>query len=158
MLWCPGKCFCLNPTWLCSSVYLITRRRLEVSAAVWHRAAPSIGVQYVNMVHMTALRLCESSENKKNFSIYELTQKVRAGLFWVPRNLSDHMDRLAHTRDTLLVTSREMTGRSQTLPCWMRGDIKTTENKIHWPRWIETGALFLISLFLMVIFPNGQSS
>jgi hypothetical protein len=33
--------------------------------------------------------------------------------FWLPGNLSDHMDRQARTRDTMLVMSREMTGRSQ---------------------------------------------
>jgi hypothetical protein len=31
------------------------------------------------------------------------------------------MDRQACTRDTVLVKSREMTGRSQTLPWWMGG-------------------------------------
>jgi hypothetical protein len=30
------------------------------------------------------------------------------------------MDRQARTRDTVLVKSREMTGRSQTLPWWLR--------------------------------------
>ncbi len=51
--------------------------------------------------------------------------------FYVPRNLSNHMDRQARTSDTVLVKSRKMTGRSQTLPWWLgRGGIKTTENKI----------------------------
>ncbi len=40
--------------------------------------------------------------------------------FLLPRNLSNHMDRQARTRDTVLVNSREMTGKSQTLP-WLRG-------------------------------------
>ncbi len=31
--------------------------------------------------------------------------------------------------------SKEMTGRTQTLPWWLEGVwVKTTENKIHWPR------------------------
>ncbi len=33
-------------------------------------------------------------------------------LFWLPRNLSNHMDRQARTRDKVLVKSREITGRS----------------------------------------------
>jgi hypothetical protein len=48
------------------------------------------------------------------------------------------MDRQARTGDTVLVKSREMTGggKSQTLPWWLGGGgVKTTENKIHWPRW-----------------------
>ncbi len=48
------------------------------------------------------------------------------------------MDRQARTGDTALVKSREMTGRSQTLPWWLGGEgIKTTENKIHWPRCVS---------------------
>jgi hypothetical protein len=43
-------------------------------------------------------------------------------------------DRQACARDTVLVKSREMTSRSQTLPWWLGGGgVKTTENKIHWP-------------------------
>jgi hypothetical protein len=34
-----------------------------------------------------------------------------------------------------VVKSREMTGRSQTVPWWLEGGIKTTENKMHRPRW-----------------------
>jgi hypothetical protein len=31
-----------------------------------------------------------------------------------------------------------MSGRSQTLPLWLGGGgVKTTENKIHWPRWLH---------------------
>jgi hypothetical protein len=34
----------------------------------------------------------------------------------------------------MLVQSREMTGRAQTLPWWLGGEgVKTTENKIQWP-------------------------
>jgi hypothetical protein len=45
------------------------------------------------------------------------------------------MDRQARTDDTVLVKTREMTGRSKTLPWWLGGGgVKTTENKIHWPR------------------------
>jgi hypothetical protein len=41
------------------------------------------------------------------------------------------MDRQGRTGDTLLVKSREMTGRTQTLPRWLRGEeVKTTENEI----------------------------
>ncbi len=41
------------------------------------------------------------------------------------------MERQAHTGNTELVKSREMTGRSQTLPWWLRrGGVKTTENQI----------------------------
>jgi hypothetical protein len=39
--------------------------------------------------------------------------------FWIPRNLSHHMVRQARTGDTVLVKSREMTSRSQTLPWWL---------------------------------------
>ncbi len=35
----------------------------------------------------------------------------RSSSFWVPRNLSHHMDRQARTGDTVFVKSREMTGR-----------------------------------------------
>ncbi len=64
--------------------------------------------------------------------------------FWVPRNLSNHMDRQARTHDTVLVKSREMTGRSQTLPCWLGGEgVKTTEIKIHWPRCANLSVLSL---------------
>ncbi len=49
------------------------------------------------------------------------------------------MDRQARTGDTVLVKSRDMTGRSQTLPCKMDGDgVKTTDiKKFIWPRWID---------------------
>ncbi len=44
------------------------------------------------------------------------------------------MDRQARTGCTVLVRTREMTGRSQTLPWWLGGgEVKTTENKINWP-------------------------
>jgi hypothetical protein len=39
----------------------------------------------------------------------------RSSSFLVPRNLSNHMDRQAHTGDTVIVKSRVMTGWSQTL-------------------------------------------
>ncbi len=48
------------------------------------------------------------------------------------------MDRQARTGNTVLVKSREMTGRSQTLPWWLwEGGVKTTENKIRWLRWVS---------------------
>jgi hypothetical protein len=47
------------------------------------------------------------------------------------------MDRQARTGDTVLVKSREMTGRSQILLWWQGGGgAKTTENKILWPCWL----------------------
>jgi hypothetical protein len=52
--------------------------------------------------------------------------------FLVPRNLSHHMDRQARTGDTVLVKSREITGRSQTLTWLLMGEgVKTTQTKIH---------------------------
>ncbi len=46
------------------------------------------------------------------------------------------MDRQSRTGDTVLVKSREMTGRTHTLQWWLEGDrAKTTENKIHCPRY-----------------------
>jgi hypothetical protein len=45
----------------------------------------------------------------------------RSSSFWVPRNLSHHMIRQACFGDTVLVKSRKMTGRNQTLPCWLGG-------------------------------------
>jgi hypothetical protein len=57
------------------------------------------------------------------------------GILRCPRNLSHHMDRQASNGDTVLVKSREMTGRAQTLPWWLEGErVKTTENKMHWSR------------------------
>jgi hypothetical protein len=44
------------------------------------------------------------------------------------------MIRQARTGDIVLDKTREMTGRTQTLSCWLEVDgVKTTENKIHWP-------------------------
>jgi hypothetical protein len=41
------------------------------------------------------------------------------------------MDRQARTGDTVLVKSREMTGREPSTAMWMNGGgVKTTENKI----------------------------
>jgi hypothetical protein len=41
-----------------------------------------------------------------------------------------HWDKQARTVDTVLVKSREMTGRTQTLPWWLKEEgVKTTENK-----------------------------
>jgi hypothetical protein len=60
----------------------------------------------------------------------------KSSSFWVPRNLSNHMDRQARIGYTVLVKRREVTGRTQTLPWWLGGGrVKTTENKIHFPRW-----------------------
>ncbi len=60
------------------------------------------------------------------FSMEELNTNRPMLIFWVPRNLSNHMDRQANTR----VKSKEMAGRSQTLPAWLgEGEVKTTESK-----------------------------
>jgi hypothetical protein len=43
----------------------------------------------------------------------------------------------------VLVKSRELTGRTQTLPWWLGGEgVKTTENKIHGPPLIKTFSVF----------------
>ncbi len=43
------------------------------------------------------------------------------------------MDRQTRTGDTVLVKSREVTGRSQILPWWLGGEgVKTTEIKIQY--------------------------
>jgi hypothetical protein len=51
-----------------------------------------------------------------------------------PLLLYDIAYRQDRTGDLALVKSRELAGRSQTLPWWWLGGegIKTTENKIHW--------------------------
>ncbi len=54
--------------------------------------------------------------------IVGLTRSWRVGKGGsVPRNLSHHMDRQARIGDTMLVKTREMTGRTQTLP-WRLGE------------------------------------
>ncbi len=50
-----------------------------------------------------------------------ITKRPRSSSFWVPRNLSLHMNRQARTGDTMLVNSREMTGRILTVP-WLVGE------------------------------------
>jgi len=52
------------------------------------------------------------------------TKRHTLVIFLVPaKNLSNHVDRQARTRDTVLVKSKEMTGRSQPqpLPWWLGG-------------------------------------
>ncbi len=51
--------------------------------------------------------------------------------FWLPRNLSNHMDRQARTGDTVLVKSWEMTGRSHTLLWWLEGGGVKMPKKKH---------------------------
>jgi hypothetical protein len=59
------------------------------------------------------------------------TERSKPVFFWLPRTLSNHMDRQARTGETVLDKSREMTGRSQTLPWWLGGGgVKTTEKSI----------------------------
>ncbi len=41
--------------------------------------------------------------------------------FLSPTNLFKHMDRQAHTGDTVLAKSKEETGRNQKLPWWLEG-------------------------------------
>jgi hypothetical protein len=64
--------------------------------------------------------------------IEELIPKgQRSSSFWFLRNLSDHLDRLACTRDTLLVKRRTMTARSHSLPGGRGGEgVKTTKKSI----------------------------
>ncbi len=56
----------------------------------------------------------------------------------VQQNIYHHMIREDRTVDTVLVKSREMTDRTQSMPrsVWGKG-VKTTENKIHWIRWVN---------------------
>jgi hypothetical protein len=54
------------------------------------------------------------------------TKRPTLVFFWDPRNLSNHMDRQAHTGDTVIVKSREMTGRSQVV---VAGAIKGKDDR-----------------------------
>jgi hypothetical protein len=82
----------------------------------------------------TTCRFCISTENYIVVREDWMLRGPRLSSFWVPRNLSHHMIRQARTFDTVLVKSRDMTSRTQTLPCWLGGKgVKTTENKIHEP-------------------------
>jgi hypothetical protein len=40
---------------------------------------------------------------------FNILRGQRSSSFWLPRNLSTHIDRQASTRDTVLAKSREMT-------------------------------------------------
>jgi hypothetical protein len=51
----------------------------------------------------------------KQTGIIRILLVSRSSSFCVQRNLSNHTDRQARTRDTVLVNNREMTGRIQTL-------------------------------------------
>ncbi len=62
------------------------------------------------------------------------------------------MIRQARIGDTVLVKSREMTGRTETLPLWLGGEgVKTTENKIHCPVDIGIQSYKCSSLDYMII-------
>ncbi len=91
----------------------------------------------INPNHITELlRYSVQCSTQKGLNT---TRVPRSSSFFIPRNLSNHMDGRACTGDTVLVRSREMTGRGQTLPRWLgRGGVKTTENKINWLRWFKT--------------------
>jgi hypothetical protein len=57
------------------------------------------------------------------------------------------MIRQARTGDIVLVKSREMTNRIQTLPWWLGGErVKTTENKILWPPLSATNLRLILYL------------
>ncbi len=71
----------------------------------------------------------------------------RLSSFWISQNLSLHMDRQARTGDTVLIKSR-----TQTLPWWLGGVVKTTENKIHW----HSCVLYFSLLLLKYIFPSHK--
>ncbi len=53
---------------------------------------------------------------------------TRSSSFYFPRNLSNHMDRLACTCDTVLVKSREMTVRSIILLWWLGWRVQMTKS------------------------------
>jgi hypothetical protein len=54
--------------------------------------------------------------------------------FWVPRNVTHHIDRQARTGDPVLVKSREMAGRVGAKHC--RGEYRRGKDDkiVHWPR------------------------
>jgi hypothetical protein len=43
----------------------------------------------------------------------------RLSSLWLPRNLSNHMDRQARTGDTVLAKGSKITGWCQTMPWWL---------------------------------------
>jgi hypothetical protein len=57
---------------------------------------------------------------------------TKKSYFWLPRNLSNHMDRQAPSGDTVLVNIREMTGPNTSLVAG-GGEVKTTETKYIGP-------------------------
>jgi hypothetical protein len=78
--------------------------------------------------------LLESAEYAVTRKDSCLAKKSSQGTATVAIN---NMDRQVRAVDTVLVKSRERTDWSQTVPLWLSGDgLKTTENKIHWPRWL----------------------
>jgi hypothetical protein len=92
--------------------------------------------------------LCHTGLTKADW----ILRGPRSSSFWVPRNLSHHMIRQARTGVTMLVKSREMTGRTQTLPWWLGWEgVKAMENKYRWPRWVwqvKYHTVYHISLLL----------
>ncbi len=74
----------------------------------------------------------KTSENKIHWPCWSVPNSLHQRglntrlLLGSPRNLSNHTDRQACTRETLLVKSGKMTGQSQTLPrCSYGNDIET---------------------------------
>ncbi len=86
---------------------------------------------------------------------------LRSSSFWVPRNLSHHMIKQTRTDDTVLVKSKEMAGRTQKLSMVAGGreGVKTTENKMHWPRWLPFAPshISIRRLFLKWFLPSSSN-
>ncbi len=82
-------------------------------------------------IQVWSLHKCQCLLTPRTIEELYTERPARSSSFWLPRNLSNHMDWQTRTGDTMSVKSREM---SQTLPWWWGGGRrgKTTENKIHW--------------------------
>jgi hypothetical protein len=81
--------------------------------------------QVVRIFHM--LSGCSKASYQRGLN----TKRPTIAFFVGPTKPLPSYDRQSRTHDT--VKSREMTGRTQTLPWWLEGEgVKTTENKIHW--------------------------
>ncbi len=91
---------------------------------------------------------CGSQGNRKPREDWIL-RGPRLSSFWLSQNLYNHVDRQARTGDIVLVKSREMTGRSQTLPWRLGGGgVKTIKNKIRWSR---CGNLFFCNEIIIFV-------
>ncbi len=96
--------------------------------------------------------LCESVKNSTKTAVqiqHNHAKAINQGglnskrahdrLFWAPRNLSNHMIRQARTGDTVLVKRWQVRAKHYIVVAG-GGGVKTTENKIHWPRFCELQA------------------